>query len=308
MSRRWAQEVASRWQRWCAGGEVATVLGRRIFFVDQGPRSEEAICLLHGFPSCSYDYHAVLGLLAARHRVIVHDHAGFGASDKNRSGAFSLRTQAALAAELWRSLGLQRCHLVAHDYGTSVATELLSLREEGELGIEIDSLTLSNGSIYLEMADLLLTQRLLRHPVTGPLMARLTSRRFFKARMRGLWADRSRVDDLDLEVLWRALTTAGGRLVLPKLSRYLDERVQFRARWVGALRRLDLATLILWGRQDPVAVLAIGQRLAREIPGAEAVWLEGTGHYPMLEAPRRWALPLLEFVAANGESQSPMSR
>jgi pimeloyl-ACP methyl ester carboxylesterase len=74
--------------------------------------------------------------------------------------------------------------------------------------------------------------------------------------------------------------------------------VRFHARWVGALEALDLPAHMLWGRRDPVAVPAIAEQLARETPGAKLTWLDDLGHYPMLEAPARWAGAALGFLDA----------
>jgi pimeloyl-ACP methyl ester carboxylesterase len=52
---------------------------------------------------------------------------------------------------------------------------------------------------------------------------------------------------------------------------------------------------VLWGRLDPVAVPAIGQRLADTIPGAELRWLDDVGHFPMLEAPGEVAQAVRDF-------------
>ena len=60
-------------------------------------------------------------------------------------------------------------------------------------------------------------------------------------------------------------------------------------RLLEAHERLDLPVQVLWGDRDPVAVPAIAERLASGIPHATLEWLPGVGHYPMLEAPARWA-------------------
>ncbi len=76
-----------------------------------------------------------------------------------------------------------------------------------------------------------------------------------------------------------------GHLRLPRIILYYNERVRFRERWIGALKSLDCPSLILWGTDDPVAVIAIAEKVASETPGAKLVRLEGVGHYPQLEAP-----------------------
>lgn len=279
------------------------MLDVEVFVVEEGPAEAPPLLLLHGFPSCSYDFHRVLPRLAERHRVIAHDHPGFGLSAKPANAAYSLLEQAEVALALWRRLGVRRGHLIAHDYGTSVATEVLARRERLGIPVELASVALCNGSVHLELAAVTRSQRLLKHPLVGPLFARLVGRRFFLARMRSLWGDEERLDPADLEVLWEAVERHGGRRVLPAVSRYLDERVRFARRWIGALERLDLPTLVLWGDRDPVARPAIAERLAAEIPRARLEWLEGIGHYPMLEAPEAWAGAILAHVASAETAQ-----
>ncbi|MFQ5526980.1 MAG: alpha/beta fold hydrolase [Thermoanaerobaculia bacterium] len=293
----WPESLAA----WHRRGEWREVLRRRIFYVDSGG-SGPALVLIHGFPTSSFDFHRVFDRLAESFRVIAHDHIGFGFSDKPLDYSYSLLEQAEYAAELWWQLGVRRAHLLAHDYGTSVATELLVRRERAALPIRLDSVTLTNGSIHLELARLRLTQRLLRSRLAGPLLARLVGRRFFARRLRALWGDRARIYSDDLEALWHLLESAGGRAVLPRISGYLDERVRFRERWVGALERLDLPVHVLWGRLDPVAVPAVAEALTEEIPDARLTWLEDVGHFPMLEASDRFGASALSFYAEAGDS------
>jgi pimeloyl-ACP methyl ester carboxylesterase len=54
-------------------------------------------------------------------------------------------------------------------------------------------------------------------------------------------------------------------------------------RWRERLGELDVPTLVIHGSEDPVFPLGHGIALAREIPGAELLTLEGAGH----ELPRR---------------------
>ena len=281
---------------WRDRGRDVRVLGRRIFCIDIGPRDAEPILILHGFPSSSLDFHRVIEQLAESHRVVLHDHLGFGLSDKPEEYSYSLFEQAEYALALWRELGITGGNLVAHDYGTSVATEILARRERGRLDFAPTSVTLSNGSVLIELAGLRLSQRIARSPILGPAFERLVFAGYFKRVMRRLWGDPSSVFEQDLEAMWQGIVHRNGRLRVHQLSCYIDERYRFRERWVGALRRLDLPALILWARRDPVAVPAIGQGLAERIPSARLEWLDQLGHYPMLEDPDAWAGPLLEFL------------
>jgi pimeloyl-ACP methyl ester carboxylesterase len=97
--------------------------------------------------------------------------------------------------------------------------------------------------------------------------------------------------------MWSLLVREDGQLRLPAIIRYMEERVRFRGRWIGALGRLDIPTLIAWGELDPVAKLAIGERLASETPGADLVTWKDLGHYPQVEEPARVASTVYDFVA-----------
>jgi len=288
-----AAGLFAEWQR---RGSYLEVRGRRLFAVDLGPRDAPALLVLHGFPSSSSDFHRVVDRLAEEHRVVLHDHLGFGLSDKPARYSYSLLEQAEVAVEVWRQLGIESGHLIGHDYGTSVATEILARRERDLLPIGIDSVTLSNGSILIGLAKLRLSQQIARSRWLGPAFGRLVFAGYFKRVMRRLWGDRSRVVEADLDAMWAGIVHEQGNLRVHAISSYIDERYRFHERWVGALDRLDLPTLVLWARRDPVAVAAIGSDLADRIPGARLVWLEELGHYPMLEDPEAWSAPLIEFL------------
>jgi pimeloyl-ACP methyl ester carboxylesterase len=143
-----------------------------------------------------------------------------------------------------------------------------------------------NGSVLLELAHLTPGQRVLRS-AAGPLFARLMTGRGFRLQMRRL--SPKPISDAELEVMWWLLARDDGALQMPAIIGYLDERVRFRSRWVGALARVDVPALVAWGRRDPVAVAAIAERLANIIPGARAHWWDDLGHYPQVESPARVA-------------------
>ncbi len=282
---------------WQARGEFRDVLGHRLFVIDAGARDAPAIVILHGFPSASWDFWRVLPALARAHRVVIHDQPGFGLSAKPRDYGYSILDQADHALALWQALGVRRAHLLAHDYGCSVATELFHRRAAGGLPVELAGATLVNSGLYYDMAGLRVVQHLLRMPLTRPLASRLASRRMFRLNMRRLWGKPSAQLDAELDVLWELGSRDNGKLALGWLSHYLEERRWIhKARWNAAIRAFDAPAQVLWGDRDPVGIPAIAERLARELPHARLDWLPGIGHYPMFEAPDAFTQALLAFV------------
>jgi len=283
---------------WRARGRMLRVFGREVFVLVDGPEDAEPLLVLHGFPTSSLDFRLALPRLAERHRVVIHDHVGFGLSDKPTDYSYSLFEQAEVALEVWRSLGVERGHLLAHDYGTSVATEILARRARRMCPIDFASVTLSNGSILLELAHLTPSQKLLRSPTLGPIFAALSSRFVFRAQLARILGSPGSVTREELDLMWDSIAYNGGRRVLPAISSYLDERVRHRARWFGALEALDVPAHVLWGRLDPIAVPAIAEAVAAAIRGSRLTWLDELGHYPMVENPARWADAAIGFIDA----------
>ncbi|MCZ6805381.1 MAG: alpha/beta hydrolase [Deltaproteobacteria bacterium] len=269
--------------------------GRELFCVDTGG-DKPVLLILHGYPTSSHDYWRALPILVEHYRVIVHDHLGFGFSDKPRDYSYSLVDQADHAIALWRDLGVTEADLLGHDYGSSVATELLARRNFGTEPIKLRSLTLCNGSMHIELANLRIMQRLLKAPLVGSVVARLASPRLFHRNMRKLFADPSFLDDEELDVMWTQLMDGGGRAVLPAVTRYIDERYKFWHRWIGALRGTDLPIHIVWARQDPVAVEKMAHVLHDEIANSDLQLLDGVGHFPMIEASERWCAAVLDAL------------
>ena len=283
-------------EAWRGRGRMIEACGKRVFVVDEGSEGGTPLLVLHGFPTSSYDFQHVWPALSARRRVVALDFPGFGFSAKPADFSYSLLEQADVVEVVARQLGLSRVHLWAHDMGTSVATELLARRENGLLGFEIEKLVLMNGSIHAEMAHLTPSQKLLLRPRLGPFFARIASRATYRWQLERILARPVAEEEIDDQ--FTLLRHDGGHLNLPRIILYYPERKRFRNRWIGPLERLDLPALILWGDRDPIAIFAIAEKLAGEIPGSKLVRLEGVGHFPQLEAPAEVVAAIEAFLAA----------
>ncbi|MBT8142054.1 MAG: alpha/beta hydrolase [Gammaproteobacteria bacterium] len=285
--------AAPSMQDWQAMGEYHRLslpgLGRHeLFVIDTGETDKPVLCILHGYPTSSYDYWKALPILRQHYRVIMHDHLGFGLSDKPVAYGYQLIDQASFALELWKQLGVQSMHLLAHDYGTSVATEIIHRHNHKELDISIENVTLCNGSMHIELSQLRPIQKLLKSRFVGPLIARLASKRTLKRNFQRIYSDASKVDDQELDAIWAMMLHNNGRRVLARVTRYIDQRYTHWDRWIGALRETQLPMHILWAEDDPVAVVEMAQVISDETRNSRKTILSGLGHFPMLENAQVW--------------------
>jgi pimeloyl-ACP methyl ester carboxylesterase len=251
-------------------------------FEREGPGP--ALVLLHGFPSSSFDWRALLG--ETDRAALTFDFLGFGLSDKPRDHTYTLAWQADLVEELVRRrIGKRPVFVVAHDMGTSVATELLARDLDGSLAIELAGAVLFNGSIVLERASLTPSQKLLRSRL-GPVAARLGSERFFRHQFGGVFSAAHPLSDEEAADQWALLCHGGGRTLGHKLVHYLGERVVLADRWHGAIRDWPGQLGFVWGLEDPVATVAVLDALVELRPSAPVTRLPGLGHYPQIEDPQ----------------------
>ncbi len=287
--------LSERVEAWRAAGTERRLGGRRIHTFTR-PGTEPALLLLHGFPSSSFDWRALLDALAEP-AAIAFDCLGFGLSEKPRDHVYALAGQADLAEELVVAAGAPPVVLVAHDMGTSVATELLARDLRGELRMDVRGALLFNGSVILERANLTAGQRLLRGPA-GPLAARLSTERSFRPQFARLFSEEHPLRAEEAADQWALIAHDDGQRIMHKLVHYLGERQRLAGRWHGAVRDWPGPLQLAWGLQDPVAVPAVLAGLRQLRPQAPVTTWADIGHYPAIEDPARVAGVVRELLAA----------
>ena len=95
----------------------ATPSGARMSFVDEGPRQDVAVLMLHGNPTWSFFYRDLIRDLSPNIRCIAPDHIGMGLSDKPQHYDYTLDNRIKDIEALIKTLDLKLVHLVVHDWG-----------------------------------------------------------------------------------------------------------------------------------------------------------------------------------------------
>lgn len=279
---------AAAWQR---SGHVIKFQGHTLFARCGGHGAP--LLLIHGFPTSSFDWSLIWNELAQNFELHTLDMLGFGLSDKPQDYAYSLKA----SADQWQAYvqhhGLKEVSILAHDYGDTVAQELLARQIDGNLPFNIRKICLLNGGIFPEATFPILMQKLLLSKV-GPLVARLSNFQRFASSMRKIC--HAPLADEQLLEHWQLLSRANGNLVLPKIIQYIRERRINRTRWVSALQHADIPLCLINGIADPISGASIVQRWRELLPDAPVVELKGVGHYPQWEDPKRVLQLVRDFL------------
>ncbi|MFG3524485.1 alpha/beta fold hydrolase [Nocardia nova] len=281
------------YRTWIAGGSHLELSGHRIFHRQDGPIDGRPVTLLHGYPTSSHDWVSILpALTESGCRVTTLDFLGFGASDKPRGHDYRMTEQATLVEQLWQRLGIAGTALVAHDYGVSVAQELLARDST-----RVQRMAWLNGGLYPDLYRPLPIQHLMTTPI-GKILNPLMSETTFRMTLRRILG--RPVPDADLHQMWLAMTDGGGKHVQWALNRYHAERRANAERWQQALETYSGPTLFVWGPADPISGGHLLPRLREQLPGARFEVLDeppATGHYPQVENPEAVAGALVDFLA-----------
>ncbi|MCX2929669.1 alpha/beta hydrolase [Mycobacterium sp. CVI_P3] len=283
-------------RQWQEGGRLLSTSAGNVFVRSRSGSAERpAVLMLHGFPSSSYDFRGVVDRLGDRAWLAL-DFLGFGLSDKPRPHRYSLLEQADIVSEVVADVAPGPVVLLAHDMGTSVATELLARDVSGALPFELQRAVLTNGSVIIERASLRPSQKILRGRF-GPLFARLTNERGFLRGFAKLFSAAHPLSADEAEAQWALLARDDGHRILDLLCAYLNERVRFAPRWHGAVRDWDKPLGFLWATGDPVATTEVLAGLRELRPAAEVIELPGIGHYPQIEVPDEFTAGVVELLA-----------
>jgi haloalkane dehalogenase len=266
-------------------------------YLDEGPRGDEAVLMLHGNPTWSFYYRDLIRDLSPGLRCIAPDHVGMGLSEKPRGYAYTLASRIADIEALVAGLGLRRVHLVVHDWGGAIGFGFAARRPEciGRIVI-LNTAAFVSDRIPKRIA-------LCRTPAVGDFIVRglngfaepatwmaMATRRLAWDERRGYlhpydsWAHRIGVHrfirDIPIE------PGHPSRPALEEVSR--------------GLRRLsEHRKMILWGGKDFCFDDTFLSRWREIYPDARVEYLERAGHYVLEDAGADARARIADFFKKN---------
>lgn len=263
-------------------GGFVTRGGARMNYVDEGPRADEAVVMLHGNPTWSFYYRSLIRELSRTRRCIAPDHIGMGLSDKPSGYDYGLATRIRDIEDLVASLGLKRIHLIVHDWGGAIGMGVAGRAPE-----RVGRIVILNTAAFVSSR---IPKRiaLCRAPVLGAFLVRglngfADAATWMSTKVRrltwderkaylypyGSWADRVAVHafvrDIPLERDHR--------------SRPVLEEVERRLGGLAAHPKL-----IVWGARDFCFDDTFLSRWRECYPDARVERLERAGHYVLEDA------------------------
>lgn len=270
---------------WQQQGQFVFIDGQKIFTRQGGDKNAPVLLLIHGFPSASWDWEGMWEKLTEHYYVVTLDMLGFGLSDKPKDARYLISEQADIFETFLQNLGIHDYHILAHDYGDTVAQELLARQVNGSSDNSkrrIDSVCFLNGGLFPETHKPILIQKLLLSPL-GPLVSKFINKQKFADNLQQIFGPATPPTPEVIETLWQLLTHNNGLAVMHKLINYIPQRQQYRERWVDAIINSSIPIKLVAGAKDPISGKHMIQRYRELIPNANVAEMSALGHYPQIE-------------------------
>jgi len=235
----------------------------------------EAVVFIHGNPGSSRDWDDLLTRTGLA-RGIALDMPGFGRAQKPDDFDYTVDGYARFLEEALARLGVERAHLVLHDFGGLWGLEWAAKHPD-----RLASVVLINTGALIDYRWHYLA-RIWRTPGLGEVFQATSTRGAMRLALRhgnprGLpraFVDRM-YDDAD----------AGTKRAVLRLYRSVDDPAALGRRHADALAHLDLPALVVWGAHDPYLPVALAERQREAFPSAEVTVLPDSGHWPMADDP-----------------------
>ncbi|MFC9765182.1 alpha/beta fold hydrolase [Rhodococcus jostii] len=245
------------------------------------------VVLVHGTPSSSYLWRAVIPRLAEQNTVYVWDLPGYGDSPPVPGEPVAIRTHARVLARLVEHSGLDRPVLVGHDIGAATV-----LRAHLVEGVPVRRIALLDAAVLSPWVTPV-AQHMQRHLDVYRTMPTHIFQRITEAHLDT--ATRRRLPPSVAEAYLGPFAGASGQQRYLDQVQYFDERDT--ADVVEKLGTVKVPVQILWGADDEWLDRSFADDLARRIPGARAALVPGAGHFLTEDEPALVARALADFLA-----------
>ena len=256
--------------------------GAALSFLDEGPRSDSAVLMVHGNPTWSYYYRHLVRALAPARRCVVPDHVGMGFSQKPESRAYTLEQRITDLEDWVASLGLRQLDLVVHDWGGAIGLGFAGRHPE-----KVRRLVILNTAAFPD-ARIPARIAVCRLPLVGPLLVRglngfaWPATRMAMARRRlsaderrgyllpyGSWADRVAVNAFVRDI---------------PMEQGHPTRATLEAVEAGLARLREKEAMIVWGGRDFCFNDHFLERWRELLPDASVHRIADAGHYVLDDA------------------------
>ncbi len=249
----------------------------------------DPVLFLHGFGANNYTWNKVYPLISSK-KLILLELKGHGRSDKPIDGKYSVHDQAELVLNFIARHDLKNLVLVGHSFGGGVAlVTALKLQSQGR---GLNGLILIDSAGYRQKFPFFMA--VLRTPLVGRLPLLLSDEFGTRKVLEEAYFDSKKITEETIKAYAEPLKLPGAKYALRQTVLSLPPAD------IDDLEKsyptIQVPTLLIWGREDKVVPLELGERLNQAIRGSELVIIDQCGHMPQEEWPDKVGEEIQKFL------------
>jgi pimeloyl-ACP methyl ester carboxylesterase len=275
------------------------VAGASTRVVSAGPSdASEAVVFVHGNPGSADDWQQLVEAGGELRRTVAFDLPDFGEATAPSGFQHTVDDYATFLDGLLGTLGIERVHLVLHDFGGPIGLAWLATNLDRVASVTLIDIGLLPGYSWHRLA------RIWRTPGVGELFMALGNRSGFR------WAlAREEPKGLPREFMDRMYDQYDKRTrrAVLKLYRSVDDPGAGASELAALLKPRDLPALVIWGEGDSYLPSSYAARQRDAFPSADVHVLSGSGHWPFADAPDTVERLLVDFLRTRVGKTVPAS-
>ena len=258
------------------GDFVKTAAGWRIHYTVQGEGSP--VILIHGFLDSLKTWRRNAAVLAQHHKVYAIDVLGFGSSERVRDPIYTLRQQAGFLNEFFQAQNIDKAAVIGHSMGGALALQFAY-----DFPDSVHKLVLIAPATYIYNSLPRNGFRTVPRPITRGVLGIYEMMQGSRANpVRFAYGDPERITDDSIQIRNEMMHVRGQHDALISMSKSKRE-----ANVPEELHKVDVPTLIVWGKKDRVVPIRDAQKHFSNMPNARLEWIDTAGHLPHEEEPQR---------------------
>lgn len=282
-----ALSVAAQTATTAQAHKQVEIYGQKIHYIEAG--SGPTVILLHGLGGDTTNWAMTIPALASKYHVYVPDQIGFGQSDKPIMN-YRVATLVEFLDQFYKKLSIEKATLVGNSLGGWTAASFAISHPE-----KVDKLLLVDAAGYTakRWGGPELTKEL--YSVLNP-----STTADLKRAMSAVFYNKAIITDAFIESAFASKLKKGDSQTI---NAFIDSVLRGDDYIDDKVKTITAPTLVIWGREDGLTPLAMGEAFAQDIPGAQRLIIEKCGHVPQLEKPAEFNAGLLKFLESSSTAQ-----
>jgi pimeloyl-ACP methyl ester carboxylesterase len=267
---------------------TATLKGINIHYEvyhNDAPKHKPTFVLIHGFLSSTFSYRRLIPLLAKENRVVAVDLPPFGRSGKTSSFTYSYRNLASLVIGLLELLGIKNVILVGHSMGGQIALNIIKQKPDFAQRVV---LLCSSGYLERSKLHLIFSSYI---PFFSMYVKYYLAKQGVRKNLLNVVYDHSMIDEEMMLGYEQPFYDNQIFTALTKMIRHREGDLSSED-----LQALDTKSLLIWGKQDKVVPLHIGERLHEDLRNSKLITFDQTGHLLPEERPEQVKEHIFQFI------------